>query len=446
MRGQLLQTNRLYSLLSSQNVVPSIPSGVLSRGVLLANYTRFADPNDVKSPPDETLAIQVDHTIFGNPESAALFQGGTGRRSTIVLSPVENPRTQIRQQLNITSTIARDVFSQQSFFQVSSNSFSNGEIRGQLLPVDPIPPITHSARMDNAQPVPPYSPEYGEHPRGCAIVTIDCSRLFMEYLVVHNVEGAVRAQAGVGQRGESGVTAFELASASSPIYGSRLISGSERSALFGWQMFFQVFKVGKAEPVLRGQLEADNDYFAYLSGTQMVPPVTTSAVGCGSFDLRPDRVVDYDISHTVRNPSAVALYRGKIGEVANVGHIDALFPTYQSPLHGSDVRLSSADRTSFREERTYITVQSSDYPNGELRGQVLRLLTAVCDPTGGDPAPAQFLPPDIPASQQFGVASLIPELYYQEMNRVSPASLVAPHWLALACAWVAVVVLERRAL
>lgn len=407
MRGQLLRTNRLYALLDAANVRPSVSSTVVSHGIFLANYTIFQNPWDFKSPGDQTLAIQVDHTVGGS-DLAQIFRGGTGQSSTDVIATLSESRSQIRQWVNITASIARDIFNQQTYFEINSNAFGNGEVRGQLYGVDPIPPVTHTARMDHTQTVPPYVPAAGENPRGCAILTVDCDALRIEYLVVHNVEDAVLAVAGQGQRGEAGLVLFDLARPQSPIYGSHLLAPSERSLLFVQQIYFEVYAVGRADPVLRGQIERDNDYFAYLTGTQMIPPVTTAAVGCASFDLRPDRVVDYDIVHTVKNPSAVGLYHGKIGQTQTLGEINALFSTYKSPMRGSDVQLSPLDRTRFREERMFLKVHSADYPNGELRGQVLRLLTASCDNSLGDPAPDPFFPPDAPSDGQFGIASLVP--------------------------------------
>lgn len=248
-------------------------------------------------------------------------------------------------------------------------------------------------------------PAYGENPRGCAILTINCNSLEIEYLVVHNVEDAITATANAGPRGTAGTFLFDLARAQSPIYGTRTITATQRTQLFSRSMYFEVYKVGLADPVLRGQVENDNDYFAYLSGTQMIPPVTTSAVGCASFDLRPDKVVDYDISHSVDFPSSIKLYTGAVGEPVHPGDFDYVLPKAQSPAHGSDVILRRIHQDAFRRERMFMVVQSADYPNGELRGHVLRLLTASCDFTGGDLPPQQFLPPEIPASQQFGVVT-----------------------------------------
>ena len=53
--------------------------------------------------------------------------------------------------------------------------------------------------------------------------------------------------------------------------------------------------------------------------------------------------------------------------------IDKYFSKAQSPAHGSDVILRRIHQDAFRRERMFMVVQSADYPNGELRGHVLRL-------------------------------------------------------------------------
>ena len=51
---------------------------------------------------------------------------------------------------------------------------------------------------------------------------------------------------------------------------------------------------------IRGQIGVEYQFYSYLSGTNVVPPVTTSSVGCATFRLSSNnQALDYDIHHSV---------------------------------------------------------------------------------------------------------------------------------------------------
>jgi len=66
-------------------------------------------------------------------------------------------------------------------------------------------------------------------------------------------------------------------------------------------------------------------FYAYLSGSQMVPPITTPGVGCAAISINPNKVVNYEIHHTVTNPASVVLLQGDVGVVGSFDNTLATF-------------------------------------------------------------------------------------------------------------------------
>merc|ERR1712100_919066 len=103
---------------------------------------------------------------------------------------------------------------------------------------------------------------------------------------------------------------------------------------------------------IRGQITVDFDLWAYLSGTSVVSPVTTPAVGIATMTLQGDqnRRVDYSIFHSI------------------------VFPSVFSPIRGDDIVLDDDELEAFATEGSYISILSDSYPFiGEVRGQIRRV-------------------------------------------------------------------------
>ena len=69
---------------------------------------------------------------------------------------------------------------------------------------------------------------------------------------------------------------------------------------------------------MRGNLNADWDYFIYLSGSNELPAVSTPAKGCGVARVARDNDEEdiallFSIYHTVRSPLSLELRRGAEG-------------------------------------------------------------------------------------------------------------------------------------
>jgi hypothetical protein len=118
--------------------------------------------------------------------------------------------------------------------------------------------------------------------------------------------------------------------------------------------------------------DGSTPYEAVLSGSEVAPnAVRTSASGQANFVLSADGMtLSYNIAFAQGDfvPTAVNLHIGAVGESTAVTH--QLSPI-SNPMMGQ-VALTVDDQTQITAAKLYVDVQTAAYPNGELRGQIVR--------------------------------------------------------------------------
>jgi len=287
----------------------------------------------------------------------------------------------IHGKFDYTINEAHELFTGYQFTQVYSESNPQGAVRGQLSQIDPIPRVTVTGRMDANQVGIDDSTA-----RGCILVAYDCPTRTMEYLVFHSVSQPIRFEARAAPPGFSGPLLFSIdgsAKTRSPLYGSKVLTEEEEWILYAEQMYFQLYSFNHPRGEIRGQLTTQFDYFAYLTGIQMVPSVTTANLGCATFDMTNlNYRVDFEIMHSIKDPIAVELLRGPMGvpgeqETAKLLDLSSRIDGGHSPLIGGFI-VDDDDQVSWVTGNSFIQVSSPEFPYGEIRGQVLRIKP--CDP------------------------------------------------------------------
>ena len=224
------------------------------------------------------------------------------------------------------------------FAQVVSEDNPQGAIRGQLSWVDPIPFVTVTSRLDGNQ--------LGEElssARGCGLITYECNTRRMEWMIFHTVSQPTSLLVRAAPPGFSGPILFSTTGANalrSPIFGSKILNAEEEWVLYAQQMYFQINSVNFPSGEIRGQLTTQFDFFAFITGVQMVPPVTTAHMGCATFNLRDLNFnVDFEIFHSINDVIAVDFYQGPMngpGELLSLRHLAGYseFDSPDSPLIG----------------------------------------------------------------------------------------------------------------
>jgi len=107
-----------------------------------------------------------------------------------------------------------------------------------------------------------------------------------------------------------------------------------------------------------------------LNGSSVVPPVTTSAMGTGQIKVLPDRTVSGSIKVSGLVPTMAHIHEGAAGKngPAIITLTKIADDTFAVP---ADARLTAAQYKSYRAGKLYVSVHSAQYPNGEIRAQLL---------------------------------------------------------------------------
>lgn len=357
-RGQIEHSDRVYSRMDVSNTIPR-SSGSSATGVALATYTFFT--------PARTLQLDFVHNVQ-KPTGVEIRLGRPGEVGPLVYF-FTDARSSVFHSVQYTISEEDDLLDDLQYIQILSQKNPNGEIRGQLIGIDYVPEIAFTSRLSGGQEV----PSTNTNNRGCGLVAYDCLTRTLEYLVMHNVPDATGAFVHAAPENNNGAVLFALENFISPIYGSVQLTLEEELILYTQQMYFNIASEDFNSGEIRGQITVEADWWAYLSGTNVVPPVTTEAVGCATFflDGEQNRILNYDIHHSVATPQEVTL---EIGQEGQNGDLDLVFPSIFSPIRGDSFVLDDDDLEAFVTESSYVTVLSEAYPFiGEVRGQIKRV-------------------------------------------------------------------------
>ena len=215
--------------------------------------------------------------------------------------------------------------------------------------------------------------------RGGGLFAYNCATKVLEYLIMHNVAGATGAFIGNGVKDEAGTPLFSLSNSQSPIFGSVLLSLQEELFLYTRGLFVLVASATSPSGEIRGQISEEYDWWAYLTGSGVVPSVSTSAVGLATMQLKgnANRALDYAIFHNVEFPLRATM---NVAYEGNNGQSNFAFKNVFSPIRGNDFLMDDDDLQAFTTDASYISITSSDYPFlGEIRGQIHRINPCVPD-------------------------------------------------------------------
>jgi hypothetical protein len=106
-----------------------------------------------------------------------------------------------------------------------------------------------------------------------------------------------------------------------------------------------------------------------LSGSQEVPPVTTSATGTGTLTIKDDKTVSGTITTTGIKGTAAHIHAGAPGKNGGVA-----VPLKSEGTSGwsvpANTKLTDAQYKQFKAGELYVNVHSDAHKNGEIRAQL----------------------------------------------------------------------------
>lgn len=250
----------------------------------------------------------------------------------------------------------------ETYLSVHSNRYPGGDIRGQVV----VPNTTRFvANLDGSQQVPPNA----STGRGVAIAFLHEPENRLVYsLQLSALSNVTSAHLVFGGPGVRGATIHDL-TGSAPLYCgvSERLTSAEVAALKGDDLHLNVVTSAFTAGEIRGQLERNlGDLQAALNGAQMVPPVSTSAVGALSLRVNADRSLTY------RLVTGAAGTAASVSRAASGSNGPQVFQLNGGPnvWTGTTAPMSSSDLTDARADNWYVTLATAANPNGEIRGQI----------------------------------------------------------------------------
>ena len=170
---------------------------------------------------------------------------------------------------------------------------------------------------------------------------------------------------------------------SSPYYGASELSVDQEDALLNGD--FDVELGGEAT-----DYTTEFTHYAYLTGTNVVPPVSTPAIGAAVLRVTDDGINFFAIFQGLASGRITAdLYDAPEGIngnfVARVYDSEDLNDNDGDNSFEANLDLSGAQREDLLRDDFYLVVTSSSFPFGEIRGQFFQLST--CQSLNA-PAPA----------------------------------------------------------
>lgn len=106
-----------------------------------------------------------------------------------------------------------------------------------------------------------------------------------------------------------------------------------------------------------------------LTGSAEVPPVTTSATGTGEIKVLPDHTVSGGIKTSGLVPTMAHIHEAPAGK--NGRPIITLTKTGNDFAIPAGAKLTKGQYRSFLAGNLYVNVHSAQYPDGEIRAQLI---------------------------------------------------------------------------
>ncbi len=333
---------------------------------------------------NDTLTYSVTSTGFATVFRAAHVHEGTlGVAGAILFRLNCNPEgtacSGTSPLLSVTQKAA--VLAGRTYFDLHSDTFSGGEIRGQLTPMDltPASVTTFVATLIGGEETPPnVSPARGT---GSATLNVDDTLTYS--VTATGFETPFRAaHVHEGALGVAGPILFEIdcsidgtsCSGSSPPLGV-----AERTALVAGRAYFNLHTEAFPGGEIRGQLApvelapaSDTTFLANLVGEEESPPNTSTARGTGSATLNADDTLTYSVAATgFETPFRAAhVHEGALGVAGPIlFEIDCSIDG--TSCNGTSPPLSAAQKAALLAGDSYINLHTDAFPDGEIRGQLL---------------------------------------------------------------------------
>ncbi|MDF1544674.1 MAG: CHRD domain-containing protein [bacterium] len=319
------------------------------------------------SADSTTLSMEVEHDLAG-ATSAHVHNAPAGINGGIAYG-FASPVSPISEVWAVTPTDVADLFAGNFYVNIHSAAFPGGEIRGQVVQE----PIAMMFTLDEARAN--AGAGTGSHHGGFVNAVLNGDGSSFDFEVQHDIpfDSVFSGDIHEGVAGVAGGVAYHLPSSVSPITDSwPLGPGMETEILTllrgGYYMNFHTLENPGDD--IRGQVDRESVRWAF----RMTEAEANAGAGTGSaatgiavLELNDnyDQLSIY-AEHDVINTTDGHLHLGGIG--VN-GPIQFGLASAVSPI-SETWNLSLADVNNLASGQLYLNIHSTDFPAGEIRGQI----------------------------------------------------------------------------
>ena len=124
-------------------------------------------------------------------------------------------------------------------------------------------------------------------------------------------------------------------------------------------------------------------FTATLKGAVETPPNTSTATGMANFTFnKTTKILSGTVTFSGITTTAAHIHKGAVGVPGGV-----IFPLgtapFTSPINFTSAALDSTQEADLMAEMYYVNVHSTQFPDGEIRGQLMKKTTSTTTGGGG---------------------------------------------------------------
>ncbi|HEX8151890.1 MAG TPA: IPTL-CTERM sorting domain-containing protein, partial [Thermoanaerobaculia bacterium] len=240
--------------------------------------------------------------------------------------------------------------------------------------------------LSGAQEVPPVPTTA----RGGCMGQLDAANARFSLVCTHNVIGATIAHIHKGAPGAAGDIVFDLGTPESPIEATWTNMTPQNIAdLVAGNLYVNIHAGGRPSGEIRGQIVPRSvDHFNFpMTPQQEVPAIASPSIGACSTDLSDNATSLFlQCQHNVPNTSDAHLHGAPAGFDGPV-----IFHLPLTPQFSTNLPLTPRFVADFAAGFLYTNVHSVDYPEGEIRGQLIAGAVSPVPPTVPIPTLSEWM-------------------------------------------------------
>jgi CHRD domain/Secretion system C-terminal sorting domain len=273
--------------------------------------------------------------------------------------------------LNVTPNFLEKLDNGTLYVNAHTSANPSGEIRGQLRNLGP---LAFESTLNGDQETPPVT----TGAFGVAVAGLNTTLDTLTYMVGVNGITPTNAHFHLGAPGVAGPVIVALQTTPAPnFYAAKVpVTSTQVTQLFKGNVYINIHTAANPGGEIRGQMEPllRRAYVFDLCGEQVAPSTNSSAQGAAwiTTDYLNTQLTYRFIVDGLSGPAVAAqIHEGAPG-VSGPTYL-GVFPP--GPVGSGQFQIDGNVTTKLESGNTYLDVSTAAFPDGEIRGQILRELT-----------------------------------------------------------------------